>query len=72
MTSDDMLPEYDFDYRKARPNRFVKANQDRKFVLLDHDVANIFTNSEYVNNILRAIISAIPKNNIENIGNFIK
>jgi hypothetical protein len=60
--NDDLLPEYDFDYSKARPNRF--ANQTQKFpvtVTLDPDVAEVFTTSEAVNHALRALISAIPK-----------
>lgn len=60
--NDDLLPEYDFDYRKARPNRF--ASQEGKApltVTLDPDVAEVFTTSEAVNNALRALLSAIPK-----------
>jgi hypothetical protein len=59
---DALLPEYDFDYTQVRPNRF--ANQQNKTqinVALDPDVAEIFTTSEAVNNALRAILSAIPK-----------
>ena len=56
---DEMLPEYEFDYRKARPNRFAKKASTT--VTLDPDVAEVFTTSESVNNALRAIISAIPK-----------
>ncbi len=65
--ADDMLPEYNFDYSKARQNRFARADKDKKIVLLDPDVADFFTSSESVNNILRAIIAAMPKNNIENL-----
>ncbi|NOT59639.1 MAG: hypothetical protein HOP19_05370 [Acidobacteria bacterium] len=32
--SKDMLPEYDFDYSKARPNRFAgDISEDRRVVL---------------------------------------
>jgi hypothetical protein len=59
--SDDLLPEYDFDYSKARPNRFAdKMNQDSLVVLVDPDVAKVFNTPEAVNNALRAIIHAIP------------
>lgn len=59
--SDDMLAEYNFDYRKARPNRFAaKINKDRLLVLLDSDVAKVFTTPESVNTALRMLIAAVP------------
>ncbi|MDI6794680.1 MAG: hypothetical protein QME81_17745 [bacterium] len=53
---DDMLPEYNFDYRKARPNRFA-AQFDKKHLVvsLDPDVAKVFTTPESVNAVLRAL-----------------
>ena len=61
-TSDDLLPEYDFDYRKARPNRFAdQVNSDQLTVILDSDVAEVFTSAESVNKVLRALITAMPK-----------
>lgn len=60
--SDDMLPEYDFDYRKARPNRFAsRLDKDRLVVVLDPDIARVFTTSESVNAVLRALIVTMPK-----------
>jgi uncharacterized protein (DUF4415 family) len=60
---DELLPEYNFDYRKARPNRFVtQEGKTPVTVTLDPDVAEVFTTSEEVNKALRAILSAIPKN----------
>lgn len=60
--ADDMLSEYHFDYRQARPNRFAeRVYKDRRVVLLDPDISNVFTNSESVNMILRAIIATMPK-----------
>ena len=56
---DEILPEYEFNYRKARQNRFASQVIT---VTLDPDVAEVFTSSESVNNVLRAIISAIGKN----------
>lgn len=57
----DLLPEYNFDYRKARPNRFVTQKRETQItVTLDPDVAEVFKTSEAVNNALRAILSAIP------------
>ena len=57
--NDDMLSEYEFDYKKAKQNRF--AEEYSITVTLDSDVAEIFTSSESVNKALRAVISAIPK-----------
>ncbi len=60
--SDDMLPEYNFDYRKARPNRFAeRVYKDRRVVMLDPDISKIFTTSESVNAVLRALITTMPK-----------
>lgn len=60
---DDMPREYKFDYRKAKPNRFAsKAKQLHTVVILDPDIAEVFTTPESVNNILRALITAMPQN----------
>jgi len=59
--SDDLLPEYDFDYRQARPNRFAgRAGRERLVVMLDPDVSRVFTSPESVNTALRALITAMP------------
>jgi hypothetical protein len=60
--SDEMLAEYEFDYGKARPNRFASITEKNRVIVLDPDIARIFTSSESVNKILRSIISAIPEN----------
>jgi hypothetical protein len=58
----DMQPEYDFDYTKAKPNRFAgRMAKDRLVVLLDPEVSKVFTDSESVNAVLRALITALPK-----------
>jgi hypothetical protein len=60
--SQDMLPEYDFDYSKARPNRFAgKISEERLVVLLDPEVSRVFTTPEAVNTVLRALVTALPK-----------
>jgi len=59
--SDDMRPEYDFDYRKARPNRFAARKKDRLIVVLDPDVSKVFTTPESVNTVLRALIATMPQ-----------
>ena len=59
--ADDMLPEYRFDYSKARPNRFAgRVDEGRVVVVLDPDVSEVFTTPESVNKVLRALISNMP------------
>lgn len=59
---EDLLPEYNFDYSKARPNRFTaQVNETKITVTLESDVAKVFKTSEDVNKALRAILSAIPE-----------
>ena len=62
-SEDDLQPEYRFDYQKVKPNRFAARNQaeNLKVVVLDDDVAQVFTTSESVNKALRAFIEAIPQ-----------
>ncbi|MBD1926480.1 hypothetical protein H6F74_09510 [Trichocoleus sp. FACHB-90] len=61
-TDNDLLSEYDFDYRKARPNRFAtQTDKAAVTVILDPDIAEVFQTSEAVNNALRALLSTIPK-----------
>jgi hypothetical protein len=60
--SDDVRPEYRFDYSKSKPNRFAaSASQSRTVVVLDPDIAEVFTTPESVNNVLRALITAMPR-----------
>jgi uncharacterized protein (DUF4415 family) len=59
---DDLLPEYRFDYRKAKPNRFLTEGAKKEVsVVLDEDVAEVFTTPESVNKALRALIDAVPQ-----------
>ncbi len=59
---DEMLDEYRFDYRKAKPNRFrSRLGENTVMVALDPDVAEIFTTSDSVNQVLRALINAMPE-----------
>jgi len=59
--SDELRPEYRFDYQKARPNRFAGGtSKERSVVVLDPDVSAVFKTPESVNKALRAIISAMP------------
>lgn len=58
---DDLAPEYRFDYRKARPNRFAKRTQPESIaVLLDPDVAQVFETGDTVNAVLRALMTTMP------------
>lgn len=62
--SDELLPEYRFDYSRARPNRFAPRAAPAKIAIdLDPDVAAVFTNSEAVNAVLRALIQTMPQSN---------
>lgn len=57
--TDDLKPEYKFDYGKRKPNRFAgKKSEKRVVVVLDPDVAVVFTTPESVNNALRSLITA--------------
>jgi hypothetical protein len=58
---EDIRPEYEFDYSKGKPNRFAGRMADRIVVVLDPDVAEVFTTPDSVNDALRALISAMPK-----------
>ncbi|MBC6477300.1 MAG: hypothetical protein GDA56_05410 [Hormoscilla sp. GM7CHS1pb] len=65
---DELEAEYHFDYKKAKPNRFaISAGKQRlKVVVLDEDVARVFTTPESVNKVLRALIESMPQTaNIE-------
>lgn len=58
---DELLPEYQLDYRKARPNRFAAScPPGGRLVVLDPDIARVFTTAEDVNAVLRALISTMP------------
>lgn len=59
--ADDMLPEYQLDYREARPNRFAPQGTETHMVTLDADVAEVFTTSEEVNRALRALLEIVPR-----------
>src|SRR5204863_7762441 len=59
----DMEPEYDFDYSKAKPNRFAgRIAKDRTVVLLEPEFSKVFTDYESVNEALPALITGLPKN----------
>jgi hypothetical protein len=56
----DMKAHYDFDYSKAKPNRFAaRLAQERLMVVLDPEIATIFPTSEAVNEALRVLAAAV-------------
>jgi hypothetical protein len=58
--SDDLKPEYKFDYTKAKPNRFAPVLEGSRVVILEPDVAKVFTTDETVNKVLRALLETMP------------
>ena len=55
--SDELRPEYRFDYSKARPNPYAARLKGKAVaVVLDAEVAAAFPTSESVNTALRAVI----------------
>jgi len=60
--SDQLKPEYRFDYGKAKPNRFAgRIRKGSVAVLLDPDVAQVFKSADSVNAVLRALMTTMPK-----------
>ena len=59
--TDEIPEELELDYSKARPNRFAERyiESEPVVVLLDPDVAEIFTSSQAVNKALRALIDTM-------------
>lgn len=59
---DDLLSEYRFDYQKAKPNRFAaQSKQKMTVVVLDDEVAQVFTTPESVNKALKTLIDIVPQ-----------
>jgi len=57
-----LAPEYRFDYKKSRSNRFARrVRRDAVVVVLDPDVAEVFRDPKRVNSLLRATIAAVEK-----------
>jgi hypothetical protein len=57
-----MRAEYRFDYSKAKPNPYAaRLGKDTVTVVLDPDVAAVFTTSQAVNELLRSVIAALPR-----------
>jgi len=55
--TDDLLPEYEFDYRNARPNRFSTQTASTLLTVeLEPDVAAVYPDANAVNEALRFLI----------------
>jgi hypothetical protein len=60
--SDELRPEYAFDYSKAKENPYAAQLKGRTVaVVLEPDVAAAFPNSKAVNTQLRAVVAAVPR-----------
>lgn len=62
-SDDELLDEYQFNYQKAKPNRFAQHSETPSLtvVVLDEDVAKVFKTPESVNKVLRALIESMPQ-----------
>jgi hypothetical protein len=64
--NDDVLPEYDLDFSKSKPNPYAaRFNEGRVTVTLDSDVAKDFPSSNSVNEALRFLIRITEKHQAE-------
>jgi len=62
-SDDEIIAEYHFDYQKAKKNRFAPLSKTQRLtvVVLDEDVAQVFTTPESVNKVLRSLIESMPQ-----------
>jgi hypothetical protein len=62
--NDDLLPEYDLDFAKSKPNRYAERyHQTVRRVGLAPDVADEFPTEESVNEALRQYIRQVKQDN---------
>lgn len=68
-SDDDMLPEYEFDYTRARANRFAQDTPGGSLVVvLEPELARVFQTSERVKAILKAIATLVPQSETSFVG----
>lgn len=68
-TDADMLPEYEFDYSRARSNRFAQDTPTGSLVVvLEPELARVFQTPERVREILQAIARALPQSETSFVG----
>ena len=61
-SSDELRPEYVFDYTKAKANPYAARLKGRTVaIVLEPDVAAAFPSSKAVNSQLRAVVAAVPR-----------
>jgi len=61
-SSDDLRPEYVFDYSKAKANPYAARLKGRTVaVVLEPDVAAVSPSSKAVNTQMRAVDAAVPR-----------
>jgi hypothetical protein len=61
-SSDDLRPQYVFDYSKAKANPYAARFKGRTVaVILEPDVAAVFPTSKAVNTELRAVVASVPR-----------
>ncbi len=61
--NDELLPEYELDYKQSKPNRFAeKYQQMQRTIVLDSDVAENFPSAESVNEALRFLVRVTKEN----------
>jgi len=57
--NDELREEYQFDYSKAKPNRFAaKLQKGGRLVVLDPEIAAAFPESRSVNDALKALLQS--------------
>ena len=62
--ADGLRSEYRVDYASSRSNRFAdRIGTDAVAVVLEPDVAQVFTSADSVNQLLRSVIAALPVRN---------
>ena len=60
--SDELRPEYRFDYTTARPNPYAARLKGQAVaVVLDPEVAAAFPTSKSVNEALRSVMGLVPR-----------
>jgi len=62
---DELRPEHEFDYSKAKPNRFAAGLKNGgRLVVLDPEVAQAFQGSDEVNAVLKALLQTMPNRRV--------
>jgi hypothetical protein len=62
VADDFMREEYDFDYSKGIRGKYArKATEENGYIKLTSDMQKFFKTSEEVNNVLKAVITSIPR-----------